>query len=271
MFSFIQKDFDSDYTDWFTNSDLIEGFDYEFFRYDSMKRNELAERVNDLPKGAMVFGGVHVAQFVNKHRYVERDRLHPCSLVPECVTNYDQFLLNIPAKLRLNESALVLPARLAFERAPALYKALGTYFIRPASGYKPYEAEIIDTLKKAEAISCMLSTPHCHLEAKVIVCPVRWDIDSETRFYVVDDELVGSGVYRIERAMTDSTRQDISRSFHCDILPYMESSMSHVRSYVVDIAQCGEECGIVEFNAICASGIYDAAVVPGIVAALQDM
>ena len=271
MFIFIQRDFDPKYTDWFTNSDLIEGFDYEFFKYDSTKRNELAERVNDLPKRAMVFGGVHAVQFINKHRAVERDRLHPCSLVPECVTNYDQFLLNIPAKLRLNKSSFTLPAHSAFERAPALYKALGTYFLRPASGYKPYEAEIIDTMKKAEAISCMLSTPHCHSEAKVIICPVIWTINNETRFYVVDNQLVGSGVYRIERALTDNMRGQIESFCTNEVIPYMDNNMPHVRTYVVDVAQCGEEHGIVEFNAICASGTYNADVIPEIISALQDM
>ena len=48
MFIFIQRDFEPLYTKWITDNNLTEDFDYEFFTYDSTRREELVTKVNNL-------------------------------------------------------------------------------------------------------------------------------------------------------------------------------------------------------------------------------
>lgn len=113
------------------------------------------------------------------------------------------------------------------------------YFVRPLNDDKSFNGGIYNqnTLK---------------YEGEVIVAPLK-HISKEHRFFVIDRQIIGASLYKINGSLATSNIVDEKVvSFAKEMIEKFDFS-----GYVIDIATVNDEQKIMELNCLNAAGFYD--------------
>ena len=242
---------------------ILLGYKYYTFTY-SFPRDACKDSILSMPEDTVIFCGARAGKYIKRQL---KPNFIPGCLIPENLTEYDLFLNNCPKELCLNDTYKILTTEEAFSSSKSLFEDVGPFFLRPTSGYKPFDA--IKIRKKDEAIELgyMLDTPHNQPNAKVAVCPLKI-VGDEYRFYIVNNQILASASYLPEEGL--EAPHDMITFVNDIVMPWAKNyCLNDFVSYTVDVTETKHGFRIVEFNSISGSGVYRDDITPLIINAVK--
>lgn len=216
----------------------FERFGIEYFELSVSKGKLIPEpELDDSP--IMILGGYSLMRYAVEN-----------NLTPGCFSNNMDMTswINHYKENMLNFDSKILPLGKVDED--------GCFFLRPEHDSKEFSGLTFDNREEFEQwrIDTIATSIICDENTSVVVSELKC-IHRETRFFIIDGEIISASVYKINgdpRTSTYINQEEI------DFVNEMINLWTPNRAFVMDVATTDNGMKIVELNCINCSGFYEA-------------
>lgn len=219
--------------------ETFDRFGVEYFEVAISNGNLIPEPDMDTSEPIMILGGYSLM------RYAENNNLSPGCFsdnmnMTDWIQNYKENMLNYNSKIiRLGD-----------------VNEEDCFFLRPELDSKEFSGLTFNNQEEFEQwrLDTISTSIICNNDTMVVVSDLKC-IHRETRFFIIDNEIISASVYKINGDMRTSTyiNQD-----EIDFVKEMINIWTPNRAFVMDVATTDNGNKIVELNCINCSGFYEA-------------
>lgn len=198
--------------------------------------------VNPPDGPVMVCGSTTLANIAAKRKWYPGSFLNSNHDYRVWKEHYGEHLLNVDAVV---------------SRLDSVERRVGPFFIRPCEDSKTFSGKVVDDWEDFVAWRDRVLSISDHYTTltpdAMVACSSPKIIFTETRFFVVDGEIVGQSVYkRGKRVIYDAMVDDEAVAYAKEMIALWQPA----RAFVIDIAWTDEGYRIVEINCINSAGFY---------------
>ena len=248
----VEKNLFPEYEEKLVKTIIGSGMECYFFddsNYDFDLINKLKSKYTD--KDATIFYG----SLQNGQKIIRQTNLNPGVYLTinnyECFNYYGYF-----GKELMNESYMMMGMNDLYRLKDKLIKKFKTkFFIRPSNGYKSFPGQIIncDDFDK-DYHTLIQSYGGLDMNQLIVISPYK-NITNESRFAIIDGEIVDGCIYMIDgEKITERLFDQLSFNY----VDKIKNLYHPDDAYTLDIAfnEKNKQYKVLEINSLCCAGLY---------------